>query len=216
MRIAARFPVGLRETFRATEREARVAVRAGIAEATDGLKLDWRRQVTGAGLGQRLANTIRGQVWPRRPSTGAAGLVWTRAPVIVDAHDRGATIRSKNGFWLAIPTRIARLSGGARARKLTPGEWERRNNRRLHFVYMKTGPSLLVDKGGDPLRERVMGRNGVHRTARRRRFREIGEVIFILVPQVRLRKRLDLNGAANAAVARLPGLIVNRWPRRAA
>lgn len=216
MRFAARIPEDLRPFWRGTERQARVAVRAGVAEATEGLKTAWRRQVTGAGMGQRLANTIRGQVWPRRPSTGAAGLVWTRAPVIVDAHDRGVTIRSANGFWLAIPTRIARLSGGARARKLTPAEWERRNNRRLHFVYQKTGPSLLLDKGGDPLRDRVMGRNGVHRAARRRRFREIGEVVFILLPQVRLRKRLDLDRPANAAAARLPGLIVNRWPRQPA
>lgn len=215
MRLAARIPEDLRPFWRGTERQARVAVRAGISEATDGLKTTWRGQVIRAGMGQRLANTIRGQVWPRRPSTGAAGMVWTRAPVIVDAHNKGVTIRSANGFWLAIPTRIARLSGGARARKLTPAEWERRNNRRLHFVYQKTGPSLLVDKGGDPLRQSTM-RRGVHIRARRRRVREIGEVIFILVPQVRLRKRLDLDRAADAAAARLPGLIVNRWPRRPA
>jgi hypothetical protein len=35
--------------------------------------------------------------------------------------------------------------------------------------------------------------------------------IFILVPQVKLRKRLDLESAANAAQARLPALILARW-----
>ena len=35
--------------------------------------------------------------------------------------------------------------------------------------------------------------------------------IFILVPQVKLRKRLDLDRAASAAQARLPALILARW-----
>ena len=36
-------------------------------------------------------------------------------------------------------------------------------------------------------------------------------VIFLLVPQVRLRKRLDLDRSARAAEARLPELIVANW-----
>lgn len=210
-------PDELRPFLRGTERQARVAVRAGIAEATEGLKAAWRGEVTGAGLGSRLANTIRAQVWPRQPSTGAAGMVWTRAPKIVDAHDRGVVIRRGSGFWLAIPSRHLRGSGGVRARKMTPAEWERRNNRRLQFIYRPNGASMLADLGGDPLRARVMGRNGVHRAARSVRERAFSYrfVMFWLVPQVRLRKRLDLSHHADSAERRLPGLIVNRWPRTA-
>ena len=36
--------------------------------------------------------------------------------------------------------------------------------------------------------------------------------IFLLVPQVKLRKRLDIDRLAAAAAARLPGLIVANWP----
>jgi hypothetical protein len=36
-------------------------------------------------------------------------------------------------------------------------------------------------------------------------------VIFILVPQVRLRKRLDLDRDAMAAAAALPGAILAAW-----
>lgn len=213
MRLGTEVDTRLKSVLRGTERDARVAVRRGVTEASTGLKMAWRQQVTSAGLGQRLARTIRSQVWPRQPSTAAAALVWSRAPQIMDAHNRGAIIRSPDGFFLAIPTSVVRRSGGARGRKMTPGEWERRNNRRLHFVYQKNGASMLVDRGGDPLRDSVMGRNGVHRRARRRRFREIGTVIFFLIPQARLRKRLDLDRPARQAQARLPGLIVNRWPR---
>lgn len=84
------------------------AVSAAIREAGTGLKSAWRLQITGAGLGTRLANSIRSQTFPKSgESLGAAALVWSKAPVIVGAHDTGPLIRSRNGFWLAIPTAAA-------------------------------------------------------------------------------------------------------------
>ena len=80
------------------------AVSAAIREAGTGLKAAWRLQITGAGLGVRLARTIRSEQFPKaKPSLNAAAVVWSNAPVIVGAHDTGPLIRSKNGFWLAIP-----------------------------------------------------------------------------------------------------------------
>ncbi len=105
-------------------RIAEQAVTHSIREATDGLKTELRSQITGAGLGQRLANTWRGEVYPKgQMSIKAAGLVYSRAPVIVGAHDQGATIRSKDGFWLAIPLPAA--GKGPRGKRMTPGLWER-------------------------------------------------------------------------------------------
>jgi hypothetical protein len=124
------------------------AVTAAMREAGTGLKTAWRGQITGAGLGRRLANSIRSQTYPKGDeSLNAAALVWSKAPVIVGAHDTGPIIRSKEGFWLAIPTEAA--GRGLRGAKLTPGEWERSRGLRLRFVYRRTGPSLLVaDRGG--------------------------------------------------------------------
>ena len=56
------------------------------------------------------------------PKTGesmnAVALVWSKAPVIVGAQDTGPLIRSRDGFWLAIPTKVAgRCLRGA---KITP------------------------------------------------------------------------------------------------
>ena len=80
------------------------AVTAAMRDAGTGLKTAWRTQITGAGLGRRLANSIRNQNFPRSgESLDAAALVWSKAPVIVGAHDTGPLIRSKDGFWLAIP-----------------------------------------------------------------------------------------------------------------
>jgi hypothetical protein len=62
--------------------------------------------------------------------------------VIIGAHDTGPLIRSKNGFWLAIPTPAAGKS--SKGGRITPGEWERRTGLRLVFIYRRRGLSLLV------------------------------------------------------------------------
>lgn len=189
------------------------AVTRAMQQAGGSLKQDWRREITGAGLGERLARTIRNQTYPEREaSLEAAALVWSKAPEIVGAHARGALIRSKAGFWLAIPTPAA--DAALRGRKVTPGDWERRTGMRLRFVYRRNGPSLLV---ADNVRFTPLGRVRENVTRRRdgsvhsRLAGRTTAVIFLLVPQVRLRKRLDLDRSARAAEARLPVLIVANW-----
>jgi hypothetical protein len=78
-----------------------------MREAGTGLKTARRTPITGAGLG-RLASAIRNQNVPLSgESFDAAALVWSKAPVIVGAHDTGPLIRSQDGFWLAISLPIA-------------------------------------------------------------------------------------------------------------
>ena len=113
------------------------AVTAAVREAGAGLKLGWRGQITGAGLGARLANSIRSEVFPKAgASLNAAAVVWSKAPVIIGAHDAGPLIRSKNGLWLAIPTPAAGKALGGR--RITPAAWERKTGLRLRFVYRRT------------------------------------------------------------------------------
>ncbi|MDR5654239.1 DUF6441 family protein [Ruixingdingia sedimenti] len=183
------------------------AVSAAIREAGMGLKTAWRGQITGAGLGARLARSIRSESYPKgHASLNAAALVWSKAPVIVGAHDTGPLIRSKTGFWLAIPTAAAGKS--TRGGKITPGEWERRTGLRLRFVYRRAGPSLLVAEGRLNTKGRAVA-------SRSRTGRGLASVpIFLLVPQVRLRKRLDLARDAERARDAVPGLIVAGWGER--
>ncbi|MCC5966669.1 MAG: hypothetical protein JJU24_11080 [Natronohydrobacter sp.] len=180
------------------------AVTTATREAGNSVKSAWRAQITGAGLGQRLANTIRSEQFPNgRPSLSAAAVVWSKAPMIIGAHDTGPLIRSRNGFWLAIPTPAAGKS--ARGGRITPGEWERRAGLRLRFVYRRTGPSLLVAEGRLNARGRAVA-------SRSKTGRGVTTVpVFLLVPQVRLPKRLDLARDAERAQDALPGAIVANW-----
>jgi hypothetical protein len=180
------------------------AVSRAVTEAGTTVKIAWRGQITGAGLGQRLARTIRSEQFPKgRPSLDAAALVWSKAPVIVGTHNTGPLIRSGNGFWLAIPTAAAGKS--ARGGRITPGEWERRSGLRLRFVYRRNGPSLLVAEGRLNARGRAVA-------SRSKTGRGVTTVpIFLLVPQVQLRKRLDLARDARVAQERIPRAIVANW-----
>ena len=99
---------------------AEKAVTLGVTRTGEALKAAWRAQVTGAGLGRRLANAIRANRYPRSGELiSAASLVFSRAAEITDAFDRGVLIRSKHGLWLAIPTAEAGTRGVGRAR-ITP------------------------------------------------------------------------------------------------
>ena len=180
------------------------AVTAAMRDAGTDLKAAWRGQIAQAGLGRRLANSIRSQSYPRAgESLRAAALVWSKAPVIIGAHDTGPLIRSRDGFWLAIPLPAAGKS--LRGGRMTPGEWERRRGLRLRFVYRRRGPSLLVADGR--LNSRGLGVGSRSKTGRG----QATVPIYLLLPQVKLAKRLDLARDAERAQAAVPRLIVANW-----
>lgn len=181
------------------------AVTSAMREAGADLKADWRGQITAAGLGQRLARTIRNKTYPERSeSLDAAAFIWSRAPKIIHAHDRGVMIRSKHGFYLAIPTEAAgKGRGGAR---LTPLEWERRRGLKLRFIYRRGGPSLLVAE-----KARINARGTAVASRSKTGRGQVTAPIFLLVPQVKLRKRLDLARDAERVARRVPRLIVKKW-----
>jgi len=191
----------LKEEIKAGEH----AVTAAMKSAGTELKQAWRQQISSAGLGHRLPRTIRNRTYPKgKDSIDAAAFVWSNAPEILSAHDRGVLIRSKSGFYLAIPTAAAgKGRGGAR---LTPGEWERRRGIKLRFIYRRGGPSLLVAE-----KARINTRGTAVASRAKIGRNQVSAPIFILVPQVKLRKRLDLARDAERVASRVPGLVVERW-----
>ncbi|WP_323775948.1 DUF6441 family protein [Leisingera sp.] len=219
--------------------EAEKAVSYGTKEAGRGLLKDWRGQVRSS-LSYRMAGALRARNYPdRQNSINAASLVYApsnkgskrlaplygkdpgaSASEVLEAHDKGATIRSPNGFFLAIPLgKAARMRGadttgrGDRSR-ITPGGWERRTGRQLRLVYRKGQNSLLVDDGavapGNQMKWRG-GRGGGRYTSPRAIKRREPIPIFVLVPQVKLRKKLDLDRDAIKWGGQLPALILKNW-----
>ena len=134
----------------------------------------------------------------------AAALVYSRASPVVTAFDEGALIRAQNAFWLAIPTEAA--GHGIGGKRMTPEEWERRRGIKLRLVPRRGQPSLLV---ADSARINTRGVAVVSRSKTGRN--QVTAPVFILVPQVRLSKRLDLDRDFRAWQDRVPGMIVDEW-----
>jgi Family of unknown function (DUF6441) len=209
MKLAVGIAPSLQADVHAELRDFDRAVAAGTRKAGRGLRTELRRQVTSAGLGQRLANSWRDNHYPNR-KLDAASLVYTKAPQIIRAFDDGAVIRSRRGRFLAIPTENAPRKG-TDGRRFSPGTFPEHRFGPLRFVPRQSGPSFLV---ADGLRASFSRKTGELRGFRRAtdRARRSGQglttvVMFLLVPQAKLRKRLDVARAAERWSAQLPALI---------
>jgi hypothetical protein len=199
----------LEASIQAELRDLEHAVATGTRNAGRGLKTELRRQVASAGLGQRLANSWRDRHYPNR-KLDAASLVYTKAPQIVRAFDEGAVIRSRRGRFLAIPTENAPRKG-TDGKRISPTTFPEHRFGPLRFVPRPRGPSLLIVNG---LRASFSRKSGALRGFRRatNRARQGGQgvttvVMFLLVPQVKLSKRLDVTRAAERWSAQVPALI---------
>jgi Family of unknown function (DUF6441) len=190
VKLAASFTRSLQADMRAELRDIERAASNGTREAGRGVKTELRRQVASAGLGQRLANSWRDKHYPNR-KLDAASLVYTKAPQIIRAFDEGVVIRSRRGRFLAIPTENAPRKG-AHGKRISPRRSPAHRFGPLRFVPRPSGPSLLVVDGLRASFSRQTGElRGFRRATERARSRGDGlttVVMFLLVPQVKLRK----------------------------
>ncbi len=183
-------------------RGARTAAEKQLARG----KLALRGDVRAAGLGDRLANTWRAEIYPKSASvrTHAPAVVFrvndrakTRredsvgnvstiasAADIIRAHTTGPTIRSKNGLYLALPTENTPRKG---RRFATPTEVEDMFNQDLTIIHGR-GQQMLAFV--DAVRGRS-GRGYRAPTKRRSKTRKVEMIlVFVLVRQVTLRAKL--------------------------
>lgn len=212
MRIVAAIKGDLEKMMKEESQAAEQAVTMGVVEAATGLRDELRQQVISAGLGEKMAKTWQQKRYPSSGySIGTAGLVYSKAPTAIRAFNEGVTIRSKDGKFLAIPTAAA-PKRGIGGKRITPDNFPEHSLGRLRFVYRRGAPSLLVVDG---MRAGTGKRGGFRKASdsAKRTGRGLTTVImFILLPQVMLKKRLDVNGASDRWSARLPDLILKHWP----
>ena len=187
MRLKAAVEGSLVEYMEREYQNCARAVTKGVSLAANGLKIAMRTQVKSAGLGARLANTWRGDVYPKaKNSVSAASVVYTKAQKIMEGFEYQTVVRGKDGLWRAIPT--AAISKRIRNKRMTPALYERSKGVRLRFVYRKNGASLLVH---EQKRKTI--------------------VAFVLVPQVRMPKLINFAAEGAKWQAKLPSLILENW-----
>lgn len=211
--------------FTLLERQQSRLLRRVIEEATSELKADLRADVVASGLGQKLANTWRSTVYPfgAADSMDPAGWVYSKAPKLIYAFEAGVSIRSKEGRFLAIPTAAAGQRGkadpnarpgdprGNRRQKVTPGGWERLTGLRLYYVYVNSKISYLIthsarlNSKGLAKANRARARGGGLKQPNQ------SVVIFILLRQVRMPKRLDVKTIAASAARDLNERLIRAW-----
>jgi hypothetical protein len=231
VRLAASLTGDLRrllaEEVRAGERAAMAAIRAETEQARQEL----RQQVMAAfgGNARGVANAWRARVFPTSgESLRPAGLVWTKVPDVIDAFERGALIRPKGGGkFLAIPTGFNRQGRrrGAKARVSPPQMVASRQGFLRPF---KSGRGFVwclpvrqgerTGRGRAPL---IAGGLAPVASSRRKGAAAWQQSLlaqgfvpmFMLLPQVKLAKRLDVAGTAERALRRLPRRFVAAWER---
>jgi hypothetical protein len=142
MKLVATLARSLQADMQAELRDIERAVATGTRDAGRGLRTELRRQVTSAGLGQRLANSWRDRHYPNQ-KLDAASLVYAKAPQITRALDEGAVIRSRRGRFVAIPTENAPRKG-TDGKRISPSTFPEHRFGPLRFVPRQSGPSLLV------------------------------------------------------------------------
>ncbi|MDK9722980.1 MAG: DUF6441 family protein [Rhodospirillales bacterium] len=82
---------------------------------------------------------------------------------------------------------------------------------RAELGYRRRGPSLLVAENQRARTGRGGGFAKPSASALKSGRGPVSVPMFILVPQVSIRKRLGVDGAANKWLAALPGLVAGNW-----
>ncbi|WP_319532856.1 DUF6441 family protein [uncultured Cohaesibacter sp.] len=193
------------------------AIRRGMEGASGDVKRSFRDQVSSV-FSQRLANTIRDVIFPKRgvKTLEPSAMIYTKAPHIIGAFAEGATIVPKvqwSGARLCIPTKDVPRSRIKRRQPMSVEE----------FTDTFGGESLSPipgDSTGNVLY--LVAKQGFRHTRSRKpskrvkRARRIGKnskaksepiLMYVAVKQVRLEKRIDFAAVEREAIRTLPNVI---------
>jgi len=213
MRIKAALGGNL-EAYMAEElRLGEMAVTGGVRNTVTDVKHALRVDVVRGGLGRKLSKSWRSKMYPGTGhSLGAAGVVYTKSEKLIRAFDLGQTIRSADGFWLAIPTEHAPARGYGRKR-INPSNFPEDRLGKLRFVYRPKVSLLVVDN-----QRHRKGKRGGYALSRSKQALKSGHglstvIMFFLVPQVRLKRRLNVRGVADREAAQVARQIDQEYRR---
>lgn len=218
MRLRAAIRGDLRRMMENERRNLAVGIKAGVREETDTLKDDYRKLTAAAGLPAGLQRAWRSRIYPKGASANAAGYVFSKAPRIHAAFATGGEIRARNGRFLVVPLPVAIRLGLHRSMERSRGSRPRRWSN-VAAALDRFGALRMVKLSGGRFFLVADNVTSTGRRSRTRRTREglefspiggrrVSMPLFLLVPRVRLGKRLDLDKPARSALGRLASTIV--------
>jgi hypothetical protein len=212
--LPIRLKLAISGNLHTIERDTHLRVARGARQAAERLlaigKLRLRQDVRQAGLGDRLPNVWRADIYPKSANarTHAPAVVFrvndraktertdslgnsrkiASAAEIIEAHATGPTIVSRNGLWLAIPTENTPRRG---RRKATPQEVEEMFDQDL-TLFPGRGRQMLA------FVDAVRGQSGrgffrAPTAVRRGRGRRSEMVLMLVLVRRQVRLRATLN-----------------------
>lgn len=191
-------------TTGAEGKAARIGATGGMRMTIGDLKAGIRAEVLAAGLGPKVAKSVQDYVYPKSGvSLSPAGTVVSKAPRILRGFEEGSIIRPKSGGrFLALPTQDTPFGRGGSHIKMRDAE-------------KRFGPPAIVARG----RNRLVFFN-VRETKDRLGYRKRTKsgagarfvLMYVLVPLVRLPKKINAAAALARAGAALDHNIVAAWP----
>ncbi len=219
LRLKAALKGNLEEVMNAEVKVGSRAMRSAMEKTATFTQQRLRDQITGAGLGRKLSKSWQKTVYPLRgtQTMGPSALIYSKARKIVSAFADGVTIRSNNGFWLAIPT-PAIPKRGTDGKRINPSNFPTHRFGPLKFVYRGKGKAslLVIEHSGITPGGRAKARVINSRSSGTSRLRSKGGasvIAFYMVPLVRLKKLLNIETVRRQAEAMLPREIVREWNR---
>ncbi len=195
--------------LKAVEDIAARNITRGMKAAATALKEDYRDQIEKAGLGKRLGRTWQAKTYPQSgQSLDPAGYVYSKAPLIMDSMIAPRNIVPTGGRkYLAIPTaNVPRKGRGL----MSPEEVENAYNQDLVIRPAKNGRNLLGFVNVIPARNKKgFRRASKSRLASGRPVKLV--LMFVFVPLVRTKQRLQFEATAEKWAAQVPDLIAQDW-----
>lgn len=201
--IASNFGKGFAALDRLVKSQE-AALLGSITDATNAIKNDWRTQIRANFKGTRLPNTVRSKVFKNNGLT-PAGIVYSRAPEIMESHSAGALIVPKGGSYIVLPTPNVPIS--SYQTQFTPENWPVDRFGKLAFVPPRGGkPAMLVAKGWKAKKSRKTGKVSGYRPikAKKEIWSSQDVIMFILVKRVQLKKRLNIPAIVQKHTQNMP------------
>lgn len=193
------------------------AMREGLEITGHQMRRVMRVQTRRAGLGHGMEKSWKIDVYPtgKVKTLHPALVLRTDSPTAMSAFLRGVTIRPKGGQMLAIPTDAA-PEKGYDGERISPANFPTGKYGELKWIHRPGKPTLGVVDNVRIRKSGLISRQvkGGSFTKRGRYKKGVATVVmFILVRQATIQKRLSLDPARQIGERRLARNIIAAWNR---